>query len=60
MIAAFAEAWLLLFLLLAGVSLGALLALAMGRLLAEEWVAPVERPLAVAARAALEAAIALW
>ncbi|HYF07720.1 MAG TPA: hypothetical protein VD970_08865 [Acetobacteraceae bacterium] len=51
MIAALAEAWLILFLLATGLLLGAVIALAMGRLLAESWLDAAEGPLAAAARA---------
>ncbi len=44
------EAWLFGFLLLAGLSVGALGALAIGHLLREDWLAPVRAPLEAAAR----------
>lgn len=48
----FAEAWLLLFLLAAGLVAGALAALAMGHLLGDDWLRPVRPGLEAAARAA--------
>jgi hypothetical protein len=45
------ESWLLGFLALAGISAGALGALAIGHLLREDWLAPVRAPLEAAARA---------
>ncbi|MFL1462962.1 hypothetical protein ACI6QG_12210 [Roseococcus sp. DSY-14] len=56
---ALAEAWLPLFLLLAGLGLGAALALALGRLLEEHWLAPLHPGLAALARGALPAALLL-
>ncbi|MBX9753083.1 MAG: hypothetical protein K5Q68_26085 [Roseococcus sp.] len=47
-----AEAWLPAFLLAAGLTLGALVALALGHLLAEAWLQPLRPPLAAMARAA--------
>jgi hypothetical protein len=47
-----AEAWLPAFLLAAGLTLGAMVALALGHLLAEAWLAPLRPPLAAMARAA--------
>lgn len=47
---ALAESWLIAFLLLSGLSLGSLAALAMGQLLEEEWVQPLARVLGAMAR----------
>ena len=51
-IAPWAEAWLPAFLLAAGLTLGALVALALGHLLGEAWLAPLRPSLAAMARAA--------
>lgn len=51
-IAPWAEAWLPAFLLATGLTLGALVALALGHLLGEAWMAPLRPPLAAMARAA--------
>lgn len=47
---ALAETWLLLFLLAAGLGLGGALVLALGRLLADDWLDPLHPPLATLAR----------
>lgn len=51
-VAPWAEAWLPAFLLAAGLTLGALVTLALGHLLGEAWLAPLRPPLAAMARAA--------
>lgn len=52
LIAPWAEAWLPAYLLAAGLTLGALVALALGHLLGEAWLAPLRPSLAAMARAA--------
>lgn len=52
MIAVLAEAWLMLFLLAAGLAAGALAASATGHLLGENWLAPLRRSLRTVVRAA--------
>lgn len=52
LVAPWAEAWLPAFLLAAGLTAGALAALALGHLLGEAWLAPLHPPLAAMARAA--------
>ena len=49
---ALAEAWLPAFILAVGLTLGALVALALGHLLREAWLAPLHAPLSAMARAA--------
>lgn len=56
---ALAEAWLLIFLLAAGVGLGATMAMAMGRVLAEAWLDPLRPALGPLARWAPLAALML-
>lgn len=56
---ALAETWLLAFLLVTGFGLGAALALALGRLLSENWLEALHPPLAALARFALPAGLLL-